>query len=105
MSAFLLTLVCAVVAAAQPPKTVLDQELYRRIEFANEHFSTSTTIGWKTDRGQMFVKYRAPDRIEPDTTGAPAEQWWYRHIDGLGDNIFAEFADAHENGEYKLTTR
>jgi GWxTD domain-containing protein len=105
MRVVLLTIACAVGLAAQTPTGLLDQKLYHRIAYANEHFSAAGTDGWKTDRGQMYLKYGVPDRIEQGTQGAPAEKWHYRHIDGLGNNIFADFVDAHEDGEYRLTTR
>jgi GWxTD domain-containing protein len=42
------------------PETFLNefkQEHYRRMLYANEHFATAGTLGWKTDRGRIYVLY------------------------------------------------
>src|SRR5712664_2622702 len=45
------------------PDTVeneLKEEHYRRIAYANERFASGIP-GWKTDRGQIYIKYGPPD--------------------------------------------
>ncbi|MDR3703456.1 MAG: GWxTD domain-containing protein [Candidatus Sulfopaludibacter sp.] len=91
------------------------QEHYRRIAYANEHFA-SAIPGWKTDRGRIYIIYGPPDEIEdhsaggkyvtPDgtaTTTYPFQQWRYRFIEGMGNNVIMEFVDTAKNGEYHLT--
>lgn len=39
-------------------------EHYRRVVYADKHFSTSTTRGALTDRGRIYIKYGPPDDIE-----------------------------------------
>jgi hypothetical protein len=84
----------------------IDPELHRRVVYANQHFAVSGMLGSETDRGLMYIRYGAPDGMErsSDGRGLPVEHWHYRRLEGLGDNIFADFVDVHENGEYILTT-
>lgn len=93
------------------------EEHYRRIAYANERF-TSGIPGWKTDRGRVYIMYGKPDELESHPTGGaynrpfyegggttttyPFEKWWYRHIDGLGDDIEIEFVDPSMTGEYRM---
>src|SRR5437879_3723620 len=69
------------------------EEHYRRMAYANEHFPAGIP-GWKTDRGQMYIKFGPPDEIESHPSGGsyqrpmdegggqtstfPFEQWRYR---------------------------
>ncbi len=43
---------------------------------------------------------KAADRPPP----YPFQQWRYRHIDGVGDNIIIEFVDPTYTNEYRMTT-
>lgn len=68
-------------------------EHYRRIAYANEHFSSGIP-GWKTDRGRIYIMYGKPDEIESHPSGGtydrppeegggttstyPFEIWTYR---------------------------
>jgi GWxTD domain-containing protein len=95
------------------------EEHYRRIAYANQHFATKRP-GWKTDRGHMYILYGPPDEIEshrsggsykrPDSEGGgttstyPFEQWRYRHIDGIGNNVIMEFVDVSSSGEFRMTS-
>ena len=93
------------------------EEHYRRIAYANEHF-TSGIAGWRTDRGRIYIMFGKPDQSESHPTGGsydrpfsegggqtstyPFEKWWYRHIDGLGDDYEIEFVDNTMSGEYRI---
>ncbi len=93
------------------------EEHYRRIAYTNERF-TSGIPGWKTDRGRIYIMYGPPDELESHPTGGqyyrpywegggstttyPFEKWWYRHIDGIGDDIEIEFVDQSNTGEYRM---
>jgi GWxTD domain-containing protein len=95
------------------------EEHYRRIAYANEHFASGVP-GWKTDRGRIYIIWGAPDEIDAHPTGGeytrpesegggdtstfPFEQWTYRHMDGIGDNVMLEFVDTTMSGEYALTS-
>ncbi len=94
------------------------EEHYRRIAYANEHFSSGIP-GWKTDRGHIYILWGPPDEIETHPTGGtydrpmwqgggststyPWEVWRYRHLDEVGENIELEFVDPSGSGEYHLT--
>jgi GWxTD domain-containing protein len=94
------------------------EEHYRRIAYANEHFSSGIP-GWKTDRGHIYILWGPPDEIESHPTGGsydrpnwqgggstttyPWELWRYRHLEDIGDNIELEFVDPSGSGEFHLT--
>lgn len=83
------------------------EEHYRRIAFANEHFA-SNEPGWKTDRGRLYIMYGPPDEIESHPNGSPGsptprEEWLYRHIEGIGDEVMVEFTDPTGTGDYRMT--
>jgi len=44
------------------------EEHYRRIEYANEHFAAGIP-GWKSDRGQIYIKFGPADEIESHPSG------------------------------------
>ncbi len=94
------------------------EEHYRRIAYANEHYASGIP-GWKTDRGRIYIVYGPPDEIESHPSGGtyerpieegggttstyPFEDWRYRYIDGIGNNVMIEFVDPTMSGEYRMT--
>jgi GWxTD domain-containing protein len=100
------------------PVNLFKEEHYRRIAYANEHFSSGIP-GWKTDRGHVYIVWGPPDEIESHPTGGtydrpmsegggttttyPWEKWRYRHLDDVGDNVELEFVDPSGAGEYHYT--
>ena len=89
-------------------------EHYRRIGYADRFASRSGLPGWKTDRGRIYIVLGPPDEIESHPLGGrpagaasaqpfPFEDWLYRHIDGIGDNVILEFVDRDGTGEFHLT--
>ncbi len=102
----------------ESPVNTFKEEHYRRIAYANEHFSSGVP-GWKTDRGRIYIEYGPPAQIDSHPAGGtydrpfeqgggttstyPFETWRYRHIDGVGDDIVLEFVDQCGCGEYHLT--
>jgi GWxTD domain-containing protein len=95
------------------------EEHYRRIAYANQHFSADIP-GWKTDRGRIYITYGPPDEIDDHSSGGnyqrpaeegsgtvstyPFQQWRYRYIEGVGNNIIVEFVDRLSNGDFRMTT-
>jgi GWxTD domain-containing protein len=95
------------------------EEHYRRIAYANEHFASGIP-GWKTDRGKIYIMWGPPDEIDAHPTGGtwdrpmdqgggetttyPYEDWRYRYLEGIGENVELEFVDPTGSGEYHLTT-
>ncbi len=96
------------------------KEHYRRIAYANEHFSSGVP-GWKTDCGHIYILWGPPDEVESHPTGGtydrptwqgggststyPWELWRYRHLEEIGDNIELEFVDPSGSGDYPSDTR
>ncbi len=94
------------------------EEHYRRIAYANERFASGIP-GWKTDRGRIYITFGPPDEIESHPSGGtyerpmeegggttstyPFEQWRYRWIEGVGQDINIEFVDPTMTGEYRMT--
>ena len=97
------------------PENEFKEEYYRRIAYANEHYSSGVP-GWRTDRGRVYIMYGPPDEIDPHPSGGmydrppeegggttatfPFEQWRYRYIEGIGENVVLEFVDSTMTGEY-----
>ena len=93
-------------------------EHYRRIEYANEHFPAGKP-GWMTDRGRIYIVYGPADEIESHPSGGtyerpmeegggetstfPFEDWRYRYIEGIGQEVIIEFVDSCMCGDYHMT--
>jgi len=95
------------------------EEHYRRIAYANEHYASGIP-GWKTDRGRIYITFGPPDEIDSHPSGGtyerppeegggttstfPFEQWRYRYIEDIGNDINIEFVDPTMSGEYRMTS-
>ncbi len=83
----------------------LKEEHYRRIAYANLHY-TSSEPGWRTDQGRIYIMFGKPDKVESHPGGTngmyPYEDWYYRNIKGVGDDIQIEFVDQSGTGKYKM---
>ncbi len=94
------------------------EEHYRRMAYANDHFAAGIP-GWKTDRGRMYIMYGPADEIESHPSGGtyerpieegggststfPFEDWRYRYIEGIGQEVIIEFVDTCMCGDYHMT--
>src|ERR1051325_9732668 len=94
------------------------EEHYRRIAYANEHFAAGIP-GWKTDRGRIYVMYGPADQVDSHPSGGayerpieegggqtstyPFEDWRYRYIEGIGQEVIIEFVDTCMCGEYHMS--
>ncbi|MGH9747058.1 MAG: GWxTD domain-containing protein [Candidatus Acidiferrales bacterium] len=94
------------------------EEHYRRIAYTNEHFASGIP-GWKSDRGRIYIMWGAPDEIESHPSGGsydrpssegggttstyPFEDWRYRYLEGIGEDVNIEFVDPTMTGEFHLT--
>jgi GWxTD domain-containing protein len=99
------------------PENETREEHYRRIAYANQHF-TSGVQGWRTDRGRVYIAWGPPHEKESyqagsqynrlsyegggSTTVYAFERWWYRHLDGVGDDVELEFVDRSGTGDYRI---
>ena len=80
------------------------EEFYRRLQYANERYSSRSSEGWQTDRGRVLIKYGLPAAVEPhlfDRGLAPHEIWVYNNIPGEGRALFV-FADRDQLGTFEL---
>lgn len=94
------------------------EEHYRRIAYANDHFASGIP-GWKSDRGRIYIEFGPPDERDEHPTGGtyerppeegggetttyPFEDWRYRYIEGIGNDVVIEFVDPTMTGEYHMT--
>lgn len=88
----------------ETPGNEFKQEYYSRLQYAKERYGNNFTEGWKTDRGQIVLKYGLPTSVEPrpyERNAAPHEIWEYNNIPGEGRSTFI-FADISGFGEYEL---
>ncbi len=75
-------------------------EYYRRIAYANEHYSLPSKEGWRTDAGMVYITYGEPDEIERhpfDIESKPYELWYY-----YNPRRTFLFVDINGYGEYVL---
>ncbi len=78
-------------------------EYYRRVQFAEERYSSSIGQGWRSDRGHIILRYGMPSAVDPhmyDRGVAPYEVWQYNNIQGQGQAVFI-FADTQGFGEFE----
>ena len=94
------------------------EEHYRRIAYANEHFAAGIP-GWKSDRGRIYIMYGPADEIDSHPSGGtyerpmeegggetstfPFEDWRYRYLEGIGQEVIIEFVDSCMCNEYRMT--
>ena len=94
------------------------EEHYARIAYSNEHFAAGIP-GWKSDRGRIYIMYGKPDEIESHPSGGtyerpmeegggetstfPFEDWRYRYLEGIGQEVIIEFVDTCMCGDYHMT--
>jgi GWxTD domain-containing protein len=94
------------------------EEHYRRMAYANEHFAAGIP-GWKSDRGRIYIMYGPADEIESHPSGGsyerpmeegggetstfPFEDWRYRYLEGVGQEVIIEFVDTCMCGDYHMT--
>ncbi len=86
------------------PENEFKTEHYRRIAYANYHFSrtSDSNDGWNSDMGRVYIKYGEPSEIErhPSTRGEkPWEKWNYNELKG---GVYFIFVDEDGYGVYRL---
>ncbi len=89
------------------PTNELMDEYYRRVDFANQHFS-GFREGWRTDMGMVYILFGPPNDVERQPFNVAANPyyeteiyayqiWYYYDI-----NRRFIFADHHGFGNYRL---
>ncbi len=80
----------------------LRKDYIRRVDIANERFGNIQRVGWKTDRGRVYISYGEPSEIEryPNQLDSkPYEIWHYNHLEG---GVIFIFADLTGFSDYML---
>jgi GWxTD domain-containing protein len=82
------------------PENEWKNEFYRRIRFADVHYTNPYRRGWQTDFGMVYIKYGEPDQVEryPFELGSKPYEIWYYYAQ---DRKFV-FEDTKGNGDYQL---
>jgi GWxTD domain-containing protein len=94
------------------------EEHYRRIAYTNEHFAAGIP-GWKSDRGRIYIMYGPADEVDSHPSGGsyerpieegggetstfPFEDWRYRYLENIGQEVIIEFVDTCMCGDYHMT--
>jgi GWxTD domain-containing protein len=88
-------------------ENLYELEYYRRIVYANEHFSVAEREGWTTDRGRVYITWGQPDQVQTnlDSENGRQEGWHYRYLEGIGADIELKFVDSRQSGDYRLIFR
>lgn len=84
------------------PENEYFREYLQRIEIANQKYGAMGRIGWKTDRGRVYLIYGEPSEIErhPNQLETrPYEVWQYNGIEG---GVYFVFADLTGFSDYVL---
>lgn len=87
-------------------KSTPQNEFYRmylsRVELSNQRYSTISRVGWKSDRGRVFIIYGEPSEIEryPNQVDTkPYEIWYYNELEG---GVIFVFGDLSGFSDYTL---
>ena len=83
------------------PQNELFEEFVRRVQYADEHFSTQIEKGRYTDRGRIYIKYGPPDEVKRSTLvleSQDREYWFYSTRGG----IEFIFVDINGPGDFQL---
>ncbi len=86
------------------PSNAFREEFFQRLQYANERYSSSFVVGWKSDRGRVLMKHGLPSAIDPhlyERDSVPYEVWEYNNIPGEGQAVFV-FADRSGFGQFDL---
>jgi GWxTD domain-containing protein len=84
------------------PENEALREYITRIDESNKRFGTLSKIGWKTDRGRVYILYGDPSEIErfPNQMDKkPYEIWHYNDLEG---GVIFVFADLSGFSDYML---
>ena len=88
------------------PKTTeneLQYEYYRRVDMTNRLFGYGITLGWRTDRGRIYILLGPPDSIEEypfESQNPPHEIWYY-----YAKELRFVFVDRYGFGDYRLVNQ
>lgn len=58
-------------------------EFYKRVDYANENYAEGSNPGWKSARGQVYIVFGPPSRIDTQSvpgSSRPAQLWVYDQL-------------------------
>lgn len=90
--------------APMNPKQAFNDYL-AAVKRVNMSFKTTSTPGYRTDRGYVFLKYGTPDKIvdQPDEPGAyPYQIWHYYEVAHQRNKRFVFMAPDRSTNDYQL---
>ncbi|MBI2633346.1 MAG: GWxTD domain-containing protein [Parcubacteria group bacterium] len=90
-----------------PSPTTVENELmteyYRRVSYANDHYTVFKKLGWKSDRGMIYIILGPPDEVQRypfEIDMKPREVWHYYM--NIKRKKFFIFEDQYGYGDYEL---
>ncbi|NWF90041.1 MAG: GWxTD domain-containing protein [Ignavibacteriaceae bacterium] len=75
---------------------------FKRVALSNQRYGSISRVGWKSDRGRVFILYGEPSEIEryPNQVDSkPYEIWYYNELEG---GVVFVFADLTGFSDYTL---
>jgi GWxTD domain-containing protein len=99
------------------PENEYQLEFTKRVEYAQENFTTPLKEGIRSDRGRVYVLFGPPDEVEDESAGKgsisgfsdstwsskPYFAWKYHgRKDAGGKQMLFVFVDEHGDGEYLI---
>ncbi len=82
-------------AIPETPENEFKNDYYKRVEYANSHFTEFQKNGALTDRGRVYLTYGEPDEIENkpnEVDTKPYQIWYYNSIEGGVEFVFADLS-------------
>jgi GWxTD domain-containing protein len=86
--------------------STIENEFYKnyfqRVSLSNQRYGSLSHIGWKSDRGRVFIMYGDPSEIEryPNQVDTkPYEVWYYNELEG---GVIFVFGDLTGFSDYTL---
>jgi GWxTD domain-containing protein len=76
------------------------EEYYYRVAYAARHYGRLEGTGWETDRGEVYIRFGEPDRVEnrnASGSARPSQIWYYS---GIGRRFI--FVDESGSGDFRL---
>jgi GWxTD domain-containing protein len=78
------------------------KKYFSRVSFSNQRFGSLSRLGWKSDRGRVFIIYGEPSEIERhpnEVDTKPYEIWYYNELEG---GVLFVFGDLTGFSDYIL---
>ena len=78
----------------------LFKEFYARVKYANENYQHMNTMGWKNDRGKIYIVNGKPHEIKHEFNhDGEFEIWFYPNKEFVFINKFGRY-DLYRGGNY-----